>query len=103
MELLEGHVLAALKLDFGTFQCADFGGTCQVFREPPGESEVRAERFANQSRASPVFCFSSRFHLFKHLVGKRDGKDFMGFHRAFLIVLVNQAVIKWLTLLRAGS
>lgn len=89
MELVEGHVLAALELDFGTFQCADFGGTCRVFREPPGKSEVCTQRFANQFRTSPVFCLSCSFHLFKHLARKRDGKGFMGFHGNFQIVALN--------------
>jgi hypothetical protein len=62
-ELIEGHVLAALKLAFGTFQGADFSRTCHVLREPPGECEVCTQRFANQFRAIPAFCLSWSFHF----------------------------------------
>src|SRR5216684_599102 len=65
-ELVEGYVLAARDRAAAAREGAKFGGCRFLLGKACRNSEVRAERFADEIRASPLFGLSKRLNTRSH-------------------------------------
>ncbi len=78
-ELAEGYVLAAGDRAAAAREGAKFGGCRFLLGKACGNSEVRAERFADEFRAGPLFGLSQRLDALRHRAGQGDGQKSCGF------------------------
>ncbi len=73
-EMVKGHVLAAGDRAAATREGAKFGWCRLLLGKACRNGEVRAERFADEFRAGPMFGLSDRLDVIRHRAGQGDGE-----------------------------
>jgi hypothetical protein len=90
-ELVEGYVFAAGDRTAATREGAKFGGCRFLLGKACRNSEVRAERFADEFRAGPIFGLSQCLDALRHRAGQGDGQKSRGLlvcHRYKLFITI---------------